>query len=353
MNAVELQLEIKLTAKRKRAFSRSLQFEFWPTWLIYLPIIPYGIWLALKSKSLTFFSAANPFMYLGGLIGESKSAILEAIPNYYLPNTIYLNKHENVEAVLGKMAKAAIQFPVVIKPDVGERGKGVAKIKDVVALENYLAQQQTKLIVQAFSTYPIELGVLYYRFPNGKQSGITSIVSKSFLTVTGDGESTLQTLIQHEKRAQPRLEYLFNEFKNRLGEVLPAYETLLLEPIGNHCRGTAFNNANHLITPKLVTVFDNIAKQINGFYIGRFDLKVNSLDELKEGKGIHILELNGVTSEPAHIYDPNEGLISNYKALFQHWQLVYQIAKQNKQRGVQFATLQSVLLELYQSKNAN
>jgi hypothetical protein len=336
--------------KRISFFNQNLNFEFWPTWLIYLPIIPYGLWLALKARSLTFFTAANPLMYLGGLIGESKSAILKAIPTEYLPHSIYIDKQSRSEEVIAKMQVASLHFPIVIKPNIGERGTGVAKIYNNEELEAYLNQHTAPAIVQSFSTYPIELGILYYHFPNGQHSGITSIVSKVFLSVVGDGETILETLIRNEKRAQLRLDYLLNKFNSRLREVLPANETLVLEPIGNHCRGTQFHNANHLINPALVKVFDTIANQIDGFYIGRFDIKVNSLAELNEGKAIHIMELNGVTSEPAHIYDPNESLVSNYKALFLHWKLVYQIAEQNHQSGISFASLKSVLMELFNPK---
>ena len=77
-------------------------------------------------------------------------------------------------------------------------------------------------------------------------------------------------------------------------------EERLLQPIGNHCLGTKFIDASHLIDPNLVAVFDEIASGIEGFNYGRFDLKVKDLDALKRGEEIMVPELNGVTSEPGH-----------------------------------------------------
>ena len=59
-----------------------------------------------------------------------------------------------------------------------------------------------------------------------------------------------------------------------------------------------FINSNHLITPALSASFDRISKQIDGFYFGRFDLRVKTIEDLEAGN-IQILELNGcVQSQP-------------------------------------------------------
>ena len=63
--------------------------------------------------------------------------------------------------------------------------------------------------------------------------------------------------------------------------------------IGNHARGTTFLNANHLITPQLIDVFDAISKQVEGYNFGRYDIRVPSLEDLYAGRNIKILELNG------------------------------------------------------------
>lgn len=309
------------------------RFEFWPYWFAYIPVYFYFIYLSIKAKSLTFFTAANPGIYLGGFVGESKKSILQKIDNSYLPNTIYCKNEHNLQKIISLIESHKMVFPLIAKPDVGERGSNVEKVNNIAELENYIHQINEDFIVQSFIDYEIELGIMYYHFPDGNQSGITSIVLKEYLNIIGDGVQTIELLIKNHLRAQGRLDYLLHKFENQLNEVLPNNEVLLLEPIGNHIRGTKFINANHLINEKLVKVFDKIAKPIDGFYIGRFDLKVKSLADLYEGKNIKIMELNGVTSEPAHIYDPSVFIINAYKALFLHYKLIYIIAKQNIKLG--------------------
>ena len=55
---------------------RWTRWEFWPMWALYMPLTPYLIGLALKHRSLTLFTAANPDIPAGGFIGESKFDIL-------------------------------------------------------------------------------------------------------------------------------------------------------------------------------------------------------------------------------------------------------------------------------------
>jgi hypothetical protein len=317
-------------------FIKHTRFEFWPYWFAYIPVYFYFIYLSIKAKSLTFFTAANPGIYLGGFVGESKKSILQKINTEYLPKTIYCKNEFNVGRIEKELLNNNLIFPIIAKPDVGERGNKVEKINNKAELENYILSINEDFLIQSFIDFEIELGIMYYHYPDGTKSGINSIVIKEYLSVKGDGTATIEELIKNHLRAQERLEYLLNKFSNQLDKVLKKDEMLLLEPIGNHIRGTKFLNGNHLINKKLVVVFDKIAKPIAGFYIGRFDLKVKSIKDLYEGKNIKIMELNGVTSEPAHIYDPSIFIIDVYKALFTHYKLLYIIAKQNLKLGHSF-----------------
>ena len=53
--------------------------------------------------------------------------------------------------------------------------------------------------------------------------------------------------------------------------------------VGNHMLGTTFYDGSHLISSDFELVFDKLSKQISGFYIGRYDLKVQSIEELLKG----------------------------------------------------------------------
>jgi hypothetical protein len=41
-------------------FRRRIHWEFWPPWLAYMPVVPYILFLGIKHRSLTLFTAANP-----------------------------------------------------------------------------------------------------------------------------------------------------------------------------------------------------------------------------------------------------------------------------------------------------
>ncbi|MFY9556109.1 MAG: alpha/beta fold hydrolase, partial [Blastocatellia bacterium] len=58
---------------------RLIRWEFWPIWAFYPPVLFYVMYLALKHRSLTVFTSANPAMPAGGFIGESKLEILRGL----------------------------------------------------------------------------------------------------------------------------------------------------------------------------------------------------------------------------------------------------------------------------------
>lgn len=318
------------------------RYEFWPFWALFFPAFFYWLWLAIRARSFTYFSAANPGIESGGFFGESKSNILRGIPSEYLPATLFFSGNKNAAQVIAAMTESGLAFPVVCKPDKGEMGFQVTVVHNEAELRAHLGQMKGDFIVQEFITYETELGILYYRFPDGR-SGISSVVVKEFLAVTGDGVSTVRELCADSLRARLRMNYLKQQLGDRMNRVLPAGERLLLEPIGNHCRGTAFLDGARLIDEQLVRVFDKIASRMDGFYFGRFDLKAASVEELKEGRGIRIMEVNGTTSEPAHIYDPDMNLFKVYRAIFQNMKLVYVIARQNHRNGVPYTSAREVV----------
>jgi hypothetical protein len=308
------------------------RFEYWSWWVFYLPVLPYFLRLALKERSFKFFSLVNPSIETGGLIGESKIDILNKIPVEYKPKTLFFKSEQliNEDIVLAYLAKNKMHFPIIAKPNVGERGNKVEKIDNLLELISYLNEYKEDLIVQEYIDYPIELGVMYYRLPNEKTGRVTSITMKKFLTVQGDGASTVYALLKNNVRARFQLSRLRKKIPKLLLTVPEKDQEVLIEPIGNHCRGTEFINRNDLIKGEIHEVFDKISYTIEGFYYGRFDLKVKNFDDLYTGNNIKIMELNGVSAEPAHIYDANYPLIRAYKDILHHWRIMNKIYKQNK-----------------------
>lgn len=69
-----------------------------------------------------------------------------------------------------------------------------------------------------------------------------------------------------------------------------------------------------------------------GFYFGRFDLRSASVDDLRAGR-FTIIELNGVTSEPTHIYDPGCSVLAAYRTLAASWSLAFAIGAEQAAAG--------------------
>jgi regulator of replication initiation timing len=242
-------------------FVKWLNYEYWPFWLFFLPLIPYWIYLAIRAKSFTYFTAANPGIEHGGVFGESKIDILNKINKRYLPKTIFFKSSTAISKVILMINEYQIDFPLIIKPNIGERGNDVERIDDQQALQIYLNSASGDLIIQEFVDYEIELGVLYYRFPDSDKTGITSVVTKEFLTVIGDGESTIIELLEENDRARFQLESLKKKLGDQMSIVLAKGQQRNIQPIGNHCKGTKFLSGMNLLNPKLVQVFDDVASE--------------------------------------------------------------------------------------------
>src|SRR3546814_20997553 len=60
-------------------WNRLRRWEFWPAWLFYVPIVGYILWLGLRFRQPTAFTASNPAFESGGVVGESKAVALGAL----------------------------------------------------------------------------------------------------------------------------------------------------------------------------------------------------------------------------------------------------------------------------------
>jgi len=265
-------------------------------------------------------------MKFGGAIGSDKAGSLRDIDSRYLPKTILIGKDSSFTDVISMVARKGVSYPLIAKPNNGERGKGVEKIANEEELRDYFMSHVGELLIQEFIDSKHELGVLYYKHPHTGEGHITSIVQKGFLKVTGNGKKTLRQLILNNTRSRLRKNYLFHKFSRVLDDVVPKDEVLFLEPVGNHCRGTEFINGQNLINAQLISVFDEISQSIHGFDYGRFDIKVEDIDAMYKGEGIKIMEINGVNAEPAHIYDRSYTLLGAYKVIKKHFDIMYFIA---------------------------
>ena len=316
--------------------ARALRWEFWPMWLFYAPVGVWVLYLASRYRGLSTMTAANPGIPDGGTVGESKFDILSKLPvDCVIPSVLIAPGilSDRVALVQGHLESAAWRFPVVLKPDVGQRGAGVKLARNIADVAAYLSRVIDSVVIQPYHSGPFEAGVFYYRRPGCPTGRILSITDKHFPVIVGDGISTVEELIW----AHPRYRLQANTFLARHADALervPASgERLPLGIAGNHCQGTLFLDGRHLMTPALEKSVDDIARTFHGFFIGRFDIRYSDVERFKTGTDLAIVELNGATAESTNIYDPHTTLFDAYRQLFRQWSIVFSIGAANRAAG--------------------
>ncbi len=331
-------------------FRKWTRWEFWPAYMIYAPVVLYICYLWIKHRSLTVFAAANPAIEEGGLKGESKSGILEGIGDTdsvarFIRIENVLDPGKKLDCCLNFMDEHGLSFPVVLKPDVGERGKGVYIIHDKKELEEKLSLIEEDYLLQEYVSGE-EYGVFYYRYPGQPKGQIFSITRKELLTIKGDGVHTLEHLILHDPRAVCLAGTHLDKHYDHLYSVPEKEEEIQLVELGTHSRGALFYDASDMVTPELHSAIDRVSQSFDGFYFGRYDLKVASAEDLRKGRNIKIIELNGVSSESTNIYDPRYSFADAVKILARQWSIAFEIGRINSNKGVEVPSVAHMISTL-------
>jgi hypothetical protein len=324
-------------ARLAARLARLRRWEFWPAWLIYAPLVPWIALLSLRHRGFSTITAANPGIPEGGFVGESKHRILERLPpEHVVPGLLV--RGGALAARLGSlrlgMRDRGLDFPLVLKPDAGQRGAGVRLVGSWAEAEAYLCGYPKPVLAQAYHPGPHEAGIFYYRMPGETRGRIFSITDKRFPEIVGDGRSTVEELIWRHPRYRMQARTFLARHAVQRRRVLGAGERLRLAHAGNHCQGTMFLDGEHLKTPDLERAVDAIARAFPGFHFGRFDVRYSDPEDLRAGRGLAIVELNGVTSESTNVYDPSRSLLWAYRTLFRQWGLLFRIGAANRARAV-------------------
>lgn len=332
-------------------FARARRWEFWPMWLFYAPVGLWVLYLASRYRGLSTMTAANPGIPDGGTVGESKFDILSRLPaDCVIPSALIApaGVSERVALVQSRLESSGWSFPLVLKPDVGQRGAGVKLARSMADVTTYFSRVAAPVVVQPYHPGPFEAGVFYYRRPGGTAGRILSITDKQFPAIVGDGVSTLEELIWAHPRYRLQADTFLARHADVLERVLDAGQRLPLGIAGNHCQGTLFLDGHHLITPALEKRIDAIARSFDGFFVGRFDIRYGDLERFRSGTDLAIVELNGATAESTNIYDPQTTLFAAYRQLFRQWSIVFSIGAANRAAGAA-ATTHRRLFELVRS----
>lgn len=258
----------------------------------------------------------------------------DLLPEGSYPTTFNVLPGEDLQMIKDNLAKTGIDYPFIVKPEVGCQGILFRKIDDESALENYHTRMPVEYIVQALVSYPMEVSVFYIRHPLEKKGRVTGFLHKIPLQVTGNGTDTLETLIARHPKAQQRMEEMYSKHQDNWHAIIPAGEKYMLSYAANHNRGARFVDLKAHIDDKLVAIFDKISLDINDFFYGRYDIMCTNVEDLKNGKNFAILEYNGCGAEPNHFYDTGYTLFGAYREILKHWKALYHICKYNSRQGI-------------------
>lgn len=332
----------------KAGLNRVTNHEYWPTGLIYLTVLWWGLKRVLSGKGLGVLTVVNPgYSSDGGVQGESKIDINEKLGDD--PSVLHCVLIEEDESDNRRM-KAALDeiennsalggLPIICKPDQGERGFGVRLVKSKPEVEDYCRMHPEAFVLQKYHPGEVEVGVLWIRHAEsileqqyqGESGFIYAITVKHFPVLIGDGKRTLRRLILSHPRFRVQAKMFFERFGDVLSWVPENDERVPLGFAGNHAQGAMFTDGVELITPALCARIGRIVDGFKdahgrGFDIGRFDLRCESLDKLSEGEGFGIVELNGMTSEPTNLYDPERSIFWAWGVLGGYWRHIERLAQ--------------------------
>ena len=315
--------------KKSARWTRLSEWEHWPAPAYYLPLLPLFFMRYLRAGHPNHYLATNPGIKYSGNGTESKYVSLGLVPSRFTPQSLLAPAGVSPENILQQVRDSGLTYPVIAKPDRGFRGYLVRKIDSPEALLRYLKELQTDVLIQEFIPFKKELGIFYHRFPGNDRGKVTSVTIKEFLKIRGDGQKTLRELIAMDERAFLYEDIFSMMHKDRIDQILARDEELQLSFIGNHSKGTRFVNGNHLIDERLTQFMDELCGSMQGFHYGRLDVKFNDFEELLSGINFKVLEVNGIISEPTHIYDashPDASYFSALRAINSHWEIMSDIA---------------------------
>ncbi len=317
-------------------------FEFWPTWLMYIPVGLLWLALSIRYRSLSLPLIANPAIPLSGMVGVQKSTVFTVAgpiaKTFILPwalTRIGKDSVDNLARAEQAMADAGLVYPIVGKPDFGCRGAGVKLLLDREQLEAYLRAFpiDTPVQLQQLSEWDAEAGVFYVRHPAARGGEVTSLTLKYTPYVVGDGLRTLGELVAADPRAGELLHLYQTRHASQWEQVIAAGQPYRLVFSASHCRGAVFRDAGELINTKLTQTLDTIFADIPDFYYGRLDIKFRDIDSLCEGSNFAIIEINGASSESINIWDRKTGFGTAMKTLLQQYLTLFRLGAANRERG--------------------
>ncbi len=272
-------------------------------------------------------------MEWGGIFEESKLSVYEHIPKAWTPKTFTLPSFKERNALASFMNTNQLQFPLIVKPDRGMRGKGVRFHQNLDSLLNHCQSSDSDqaYIVQPYVDLPHEIGVFVIK--SEVEWYVTSLMQRELPSVTGNSFNTIEELIRQDDFLFLQLERIRSESQIDLERIPGMSEVVNLGKVGNHRLGTRFNDRSDLLSPELTMAMQRICDLLKGFEYGRLDIRFKNWESFLQLRDFAIIEVNGANSEPGHIYQEGFGLWKAWKVLLKHHKIIFHKAKKAHEAG--------------------
>ncbi len=331
------------------------RLEFWPAWALYAAIAPRLARLAHAHGAMTCTCVNPGIPNGGGIIGESKRDILDALELAGAPILpfIAIEPGGDPQSRTGRLLDAIERdpelggLPIVLKPDVGQRGAGVRLARTPGDIQRFFETCPELAIAQRYCPGPVEVGVLWVRQREhvAREADehtlcgrVFSITRKARSEITGDGRSSIARLVSRSPRLRYKRDILLSTTDDPKRVPDPG-QRVSLGQLGNHALGAVFTDGADLVTPELERAIDDAARRFRGanggqLDIGRFDIRCESEDALRLAQGLAIIELNGSTGESTNIYDPGRPQAWALGVLGDQWEAMYALGSERRRLGV-------------------
>ncbi|VVP68426.1 hypothetical protein PS914_00704 [Pseudomonas fluorescens] len=311
-----------------------------PVTIYYFPLIFSYIYLSAKYRSFLHIFASNPTIALGGAFSISKNDFykniitLNVVPKTLrFPSYRALQEHCRREQPFKLFEQNLYEPSYIIKPDLGERGRGVIAFFRKVPDECNTSKIQEPMLLQEFVSG--EEFSIFYSNPSDEQNAqILTITRRTTPTLRSDGRSTIKELIIANTKKNTVRKKLIKVNAERLDWIPPPGKDIRLSFIANHSQGATFCTvASNIKEGRLLELLNCISNSCGGLCHGRFDAKAKNLQWLLTGNDVKILEFNGAYAEPLQIYDKNCSLWKMYKTLHATLELAIKCGAENRSKG--------------------
>ena len=115
----------------------------------------------IRSGSVWFFTPSNPKLTFGGMDGEPKKEMHDLLPAGLCPVYFNVKPSEDIAVVKDKMKFYGIEYPLIVKPEVGGQGILFRKIDNEEHLKEYNSKVPAEYFIQEFIKYSVEVSLFY------------------------------------------------------------------------------------------------------------------------------------------------------------------------------------------------